>query len=197
MLLAQLDASSTFRSAHKQRVELLKVRCWLPSRPAAIGVLSVLQGKSAGDVYDYIVAECAKRGIVVLMDMHCLTCKSSITPLWYTDEFPEDQLIHAWCMVASRSAIFKRTFHNKTEEKAEDRLLHLKLLRKGSITSHAARCRDFRALLPVTTAPPVIQCTIIRHTFIRSKSSNTQKNHQVIRGHKARIHLSGNATVLL
>lgn len=61
-----------------------------------------LQGKSAGGVYDHIVAECAKRGLLVVFDMHCLTCRSDITPLWYTNDFLEDKLIHAWCMIASR-----------------------------------------------------------------------------------------------
>ena len=40
-----------------------------------------------------------------MLDMHCLTSSLGITPLWYTDSFPEEKLFQAWNNVVTRSGV--------------------------------------------------------------------------------------------
>lgn len=53
-------------------------------------------GTTAGKVLDRLVAECKKRGLLVMPDMHRLKTTDSIGELWYSAEYPEAKVIQAW-----------------------------------------------------------------------------------------------------
>lgn len=55
-----------------------------------------------GKLLDTIVSECAKRGILVMPDVHRFTCNGTISELWYDDLHPEDKLIDAWRIIVKR-----------------------------------------------------------------------------------------------
>jgi len=61
-----------------------------------------LQGLSSGAVLDYLVAECAKRGIVILLDMHRMEAAGDIPELWYSKAYPESAVATAWRLMATR-----------------------------------------------------------------------------------------------
>jgi endoglucanase len=64
-----------------------------------------LSGLSSGAVLDYLVAECAKRGIVILLDMHRLNADGQIPELWYdSGKYPESAVLTAWRLMARRYA---------------------------------------------------------------------------------------------
>lgn len=52
---------------------------------------------------DFLVSEAAKRGLLIMFDMHCLTAKAGITDLWHLDAaFPEERLAQAWTIIVRR-----------------------------------------------------------------------------------------------
>jgi len=63
-----------------------------------------LAGLSSGAVLDYLVAECAKRGIVILLDMHRMEAARDIPELWYGPgaTYSESAVATAWRLMASR-----------------------------------------------------------------------------------------------
>ena len=62
-----------------------------------------LQGMTVGQSMDFMVAEAAKRGLLIMFDMHCVTAKAGITDLWHLDQaFPEEKVVHAWKIMVSR-----------------------------------------------------------------------------------------------
>lgn len=63
-----------------------------------------LKGMSSGAVLDYLVAECAKRGVVVLLDMHRMEAAGDIPELWYSPKHPESAVATAWRLMAKRYA---------------------------------------------------------------------------------------------
>lgn len=42
------------------------------------------------------VQECAKRGLLVLLDMHRLAAASDIPELWYSEDYPEAAVLKGW-----------------------------------------------------------------------------------------------------
>jgi hypothetical protein len=42
------------------------------------------------------VQECARRGLLVLLDMHRLAAASDIPELWYSAEYPEAAVLQGW-----------------------------------------------------------------------------------------------------
>lgn len=63
-----------------------------------------LKGLSSGAVLDYLVSECAKRGIVILLDMHRMEAAGDIPELWYSPKHPESAVATAWRLMAKRYA---------------------------------------------------------------------------------------------
>ena len=59
-------------------------------------------GWTAGKLLDTLVVECAKRGILVMPDIHHFTGTGTITELWYSNEFPESKMIEAWKIIVKR-----------------------------------------------------------------------------------------------
>lgn len=55
-----------------------------------------------GKLLDTIVSECAKRGILVMPDVHRFTGNGKITELWYNETYPENKLIDAWTIIVKR-----------------------------------------------------------------------------------------------
>lgn len=75
-------------------------------RPANIDYAAnpQLEGLTTGAVLDYLVAECAKRGIVILLDMHRMEAAGDIPELWYSPKHPESAVATAWRLMARRYA---------------------------------------------------------------------------------------------
>ncbi|GBF95880.1 1,4-beta-glucanase [Raphidocelis subcapitata] len=61
-----------------------------------------LQGLTTGQVMDRFVEECAKRGLLVMPDMHRLAAAKDIPELWYDAEYPESSVLRAWRTIALR-----------------------------------------------------------------------------------------------
>jgi endoglucanase len=61
-----------------------------------------LSGKTAGQVLDLMFAEFAKRGILIMPDVHRNKSTDGITPLWYSPDYPETRLINAWVKLLKR-----------------------------------------------------------------------------------------------
>jgi endoglucanase len=61
-----------------------------------------MDGWSAGKLMDYFVAECAKRGLLVMPDMHRFVGTGGITELWYDNAYPESVVIEAWLKIVNR-----------------------------------------------------------------------------------------------
>ena len=58
---------------------------------------------TAGQIMDIFVKECAKRGLLVMLDMHRLTGSGAITELWFDNgTYSEENIIKAWKIMASR-----------------------------------------------------------------------------------------------
>lgn len=58
---------------------------------------------TVGQSMDFLVSEAAKRGLLIMLDMHCLTAKAGITDLWYLDgAFSEERLAQAWSLMVRR-----------------------------------------------------------------------------------------------
>jgi endoglucanase len=52
---------------------------------------------------DFLVDECATRGIVMLLDMHCLdTGGTNESPLWFNSKFTEQDALNGWTAMAKR-----------------------------------------------------------------------------------------------
>jgi endoglucanase len=55
---------------------------------------------------DYLIKACADRGIVVLLDMHCLdTGGTNQSPVWFNSKFSEQDAIDGWVVMATRSLV--------------------------------------------------------------------------------------------
>ena len=54
-----------------------------------------LEGTTAGQQLDFCFLEAAKRGILVLLDLHHQATAKGITELWYDDEWDEQRVISA------------------------------------------------------------------------------------------------------
>ncbi len=61
-----------------------------------------LLGKNCGQILDMFFEEFAKRGILILPDVHRNASSDGITELWYTEEYPETRLINAWVKLLKR-----------------------------------------------------------------------------------------------
>lgn len=61
-----------------------------------------MTGWSAGRLMDHLVSETAKKGILVMFDMHRLQAANSIPELWYDSQYTEAQVITAWLNVVTR-----------------------------------------------------------------------------------------------
>ncbi len=48
------------------------------------------------------VQECAKRGLLVMLDMHRLAAAGGIPDLWYDKEYPETAVLTAWRTIVLR-----------------------------------------------------------------------------------------------
>ncbi|WIA08695.1 hypothetical protein OEZ85_008120 [Tetradesmus obliquus] len=55
-----------------------------------------LQGLTTGQVVDRFIQECARRGLLVLLDMHRLAAAQDIPELWYSAEYPESAVLQGW-----------------------------------------------------------------------------------------------------
>lgn len=53
-------------------------------------------------VFDKLVAEAGRRGILIMLDCHHLSIAGGITELWHDGTTSEAQLIQAWTTVVSR-----------------------------------------------------------------------------------------------
>jgi hypothetical protein len=75
-------------------------------RPTNInyGANPQLEGMTSGALLDYLVSECAKRGIVILLDMHRMEAAGDIPELWYSAKHPESAVATAWRLMARRYA---------------------------------------------------------------------------------------------
>ncbi len=61
-----------------------------------------LLGKNCGQILDMFFEEFAKRGILILPDVHRNASSDGITELWYTEDYPETRLINAWVKLLKR-----------------------------------------------------------------------------------------------
>jgi endoglucanase len=59
-------------------------------------------GWTAGKLLDTLVSECAKRGIIVMIDVHRFIGTGFITELWYDGSHPESKLIDGLKILAKR-----------------------------------------------------------------------------------------------
>jgi endoglucanase len=59
-------------------------------------------GWTTGKLMDHLVSECAKRGILVMFDMHRLVGTGGITEVWYDTTYTESVVIKAWLTVVNR-----------------------------------------------------------------------------------------------
>jgi endoglucanase len=55
-----------------------------------------------GQLLDTVVNECAKRGILIMPDIHRSTGNGTITELWYDTLYSENKLIDAWKIIVKR-----------------------------------------------------------------------------------------------
>lgn len=53
-------------------------------------------------VFDKLVSEAGKRGILIMLDCHHLSIAGGITELWYDGTTSEAQLIQAWTTIITR-----------------------------------------------------------------------------------------------
>ena len=94
-----------------------------------------LEGTTAGQQLDYCVREAAKRGILVLLDLHHQAAARGITELWYDDEggWPEEVSwkrsfpFRSFSFFSSSLTLFPSS--EKKKKKKEGRLLLAKALR--------------------------------------------------------------------
>jgi endoglucanase len=61
-----------------------------------------MAGWSAGQLMDHLVAEAAKRGILIMPDMHRFVGTGGITELWYDNTYTEQTVIKAWTNIVNR-----------------------------------------------------------------------------------------------
>jgi endoglucanase len=61
-----------------------------------------LLGKNSLEVLDIMLNKLNQRQMYILLDHHRINCKEKITPLWYTDNYSEDQWIKDLQFVAKR-----------------------------------------------------------------------------------------------
>ena len=55
---------------------------------------------------DFLVSQAAKRGLLIMFDMHCVTAKAGIMDLWHLDnEFPEERVMQAWSIIVQRHVV--------------------------------------------------------------------------------------------
>ena len=66
---------------------------------------SPLDKKSALEVLDYFIDQFAERGIIVLLDMHCLDTRgTNDSPVFFNNQFSIQQTIAGWEAMAKRYA---------------------------------------------------------------------------------------------
>jgi aryl-phospho-beta-D-glucosidase BglC (GH1 family) len=56
----------------------------------------------AAFVVSRFIQECARRGLLVLLDMHRLAAASDIPELWYSAEYPESAVLQGWKTIVLR-----------------------------------------------------------------------------------------------
>jgi endoglucanase len=71
-----------------------------------------LNGCTAGQMFDQLMEECRKRGILVMPDLHRFVGVGNITELWYDDSagFSESKVIEAWLNLVRRYAKYPNFF---------------------------------------------------------------------------------------
>lgn len=69
------------------------------------GYPSPLMSNTSLEVLDWFVTECADRGILILLDMHCLdTSGTDASPVFYNSEYSIDDAVEGWVNMAIRYA---------------------------------------------------------------------------------------------
>jgi endoglucanase len=61
-----------------------------------------MKGKSVGHHLDNVVKLCAESGILVMMNFYSFKPAAGIAKLWYSPEFPEDEMLKAWQSITKR-----------------------------------------------------------------------------------------------
>lgn len=63
-----------------------------------------LEGKSAIEIMDMVVAKAGQRGLRIILDCHRVTIGDGTeeSGLWYSKKFPEEKWIETWTMLAER-----------------------------------------------------------------------------------------------
>jgi endoglucanase len=61
-----------------------------------------MDGWSVGQFMDHLVSECAKRGILIMFDMHRLVGTGLITEVWYDNVYTEEKVTKAWLNMVNR-----------------------------------------------------------------------------------------------
>lgn len=79
----------------------------LPNNPDGSPAISYsanpsLQGLSSAQVLDQLVLECAKLGILIMLDMHTLLAGGPITELWYDSITTQAQVLQGWTNMVDR-----------------------------------------------------------------------------------------------
>jgi hypothetical protein len=65
------------------------------------GMWIEFKGKRSIEILQILVDECAKRNILVVLDLHCLMRYGENDPLWYNEKYGEDKVIECWDKVLS------------------------------------------------------------------------------------------------
>ncbi|GMT11469.1 hypothetical protein PFISCL1PPCAC_2766, partial [Pristionchus fissidentatus] len=53
----------------------------------------LLCGKSAMELLDVFIDRAAQRGLLIILDNHCITPAGGVSELWYNVEYPEEEVI--------------------------------------------------------------------------------------------------------
>jgi endoglucanase len=61
-----------------------------------------LTGKLSSEILDILISKAADRGLLIMLDMHCLYPGGKITELWYDDVMTEDKVLQAWKNMVTR-----------------------------------------------------------------------------------------------
>ncbi len=69
-----------------------------------------LVGKSVGYMLDKVITSCAEAGILVMLNMYNREPAEDLTPVWYTDKWPESALLVAWQNITTRYVNFPNVF---------------------------------------------------------------------------------------
>jgi len=69
------------------------------------GYPSPLASNTSLEILDWFVAQCADRGILIMLDMHCLdTSGTNASPVFYSSKFSRQDAISGWKAMAERYA---------------------------------------------------------------------------------------------